>query len=66
MARGGLAAEIAKRRAAVSEDRRAVLEAIAFGSDREVKPVDRLRALELLRDRRPSPSLSCMGMISVS
>jgi hypothetical protein len=41
------------------EDRRAVLEAIAFGSDREVKPVDRLRALELLRelDGEPEPEL---------
>ncbi len=31
-----------------SDDRRATLEAIAFGSDPEVKPTDRLRALELL------------------
>jgi hypothetical protein len=33
-----------------SEDRRAVLESIAFGSDLKITPADRLRALELLRE----------------
>jgi hypothetical protein len=34
----------------VTDDRRAVLEAIAYGDDPDLRPADRLRALELLRD----------------
>lgn len=35
------------------DDRRAVLEAIAFGDDRTIKPSERLRAIELLRELEP-------------
>lgn len=34
-----------------AEDRQAALEAIAFGSDPDVKPADRLKALELLDEK---------------
>jgi hypothetical protein len=37
----------------VSEDRRALLEAVAFGTDPAIRPSERLRALELL-DQMPS------------
>jgi hypothetical protein len=34
----------------VNEDRQAVLEAIAFGRDRTIRPAERLRAIELLAE----------------
>lgn len=37
------------------EDRRAALEAIAYGDDPELRPADRLKALELLEDEKPDP-----------
>jgi hypothetical protein len=46
----GLQSEPAKRRAGVSDDRRAVLESIAYGADPKVSPGDRLKALEQLRE----------------
>jgi hypothetical protein len=36
-------------------DRRALLESIAFGSDADVRPADRLRALDVLREFDEGP-----------
>jgi hypothetical protein len=41
----------------MTDDRRAVLEAIAYGDDPELRPADRLRALELLREYRDDEDL---------
>ena len=38
-------------------DERALLEAVAFGRDPDLKPADRLRALEMLRELEPEPDL---------
>jgi hypothetical protein len=40
-----------------SADERALLEAVAFGRDPDLKPADRLRALEMLRELGPEPDL---------
>jgi hypothetical protein len=37
----------------MTDDRRAVLEALAYGSDPRIAPGDRMRALELLREHEP-------------
>lgn len=47
---------------ATEDDRRAVLEGIAFGSDTDVSPADRLRALELLREMERGPNALAMKM----
>ena len=41
----------------MSDDRRAVLEALAFGDDPKLTPSDRLRGLELLREHEPGDEL---------
>jgi hypothetical protein len=44
----------------VTDDRRAVLEAIAYGDDPDLRPSDRLRALELLRDYRDDEDVASL------
>ncbi len=43
----------------MNEDRRATLEAIAYGTDSDLKPSDRLRALELLTENPASYACTC-------
>ena len=50
-------------RAGVSDDRRVVLESIAYGADPKVSPGDRLKALELLREfERADPDLDDLSV----
>jgi hypothetical protein len=44
----------------VHDDRRAVLEAIAYGDDPDLRPADRLRALELLREYRDDEDVASL------
>jgi hypothetical protein len=49
------------------EDRRAALEAIAYGDDSELRPSDRLRAIEMLEEASNAPACPiCVELREVS
>jgi hypothetical protein len=49
-----------------TDDRRAVLEALAYGSDASIRPAERLRAVELLDElERHEPPWNQTGRVDV-